>query len=155
MEIGIKHGNRQTYRRFIWYAQANCSSQHVQSTRTVRGSGQQQMMPERGKAQCMTESKTDNPVSAHFLCLETGSSNQSVHFSSALATCRSSFLSMLGKVNMLSAHASFYSKYQVVLITHYVRATPQKKKICVIFHSLLLSPLCPNFPEMLKKWMER
>lgn len=54
----------------------------------------------------MTESKTDNPVSAHFLCLETGSSNQSVHLASALATCRSSFLRMLGKVNMLSAHAS-------------------------------------------------
>lgn len=63
-------------------------------------------MPERGKAQCMTESKTDNPVSAHFLCLETGSSNQSVHFASALATCISSFFSMLGKVNMLSAHAN-------------------------------------------------
>lgn len=63
-------------------------------------------MPQRGKAQCVTESKTDNPVSAHFLCLETGSSNQCVHFASALATCRSSFLSMLRKVNIVSAHAS-------------------------------------------------
>ena len=55
-------------------------------------------------------------------------------------------------------HMLVYSNhclYQIFWITHYVRTIPQKMKIYVIFHSLLLSPLCPNFPEMLERWMER
>lgn len=102
----INHRNSRTFMRLISYAQANQGSQHVQNTRTVWESGQQQkVMPQGGTVQCMTESKTDNPVSAHFFA-EGLPHLSSVGFAFTLATCRSSFLSMLGKVNMLSAHAS-------------------------------------------------
>lgn len=102
--------------------------------------------------------RQDNPVSAHFVCLLSLAHPTRVStLLLLLPHAEVPFLACWGKW-ICFQHMLAYSNhclYQMSLITHYVRTIPQKTKICVIFHSLLLSPLCPNFPEMLKRWMER
>lgn len=54
----------------------------------------------------------------------------SVHFAFTLATCRSSFLSTLGKVKCFQQMVVYsnHCLYRMCLITHCVRTIPQKRK---------------------------